>query len=336
MRSDKLFFALNRNFYDLSYEKRGWNMKKWIGVLLFAALTITMAACGRDLQTKQTKSSDQIKVMTTFYPMYEFTKEVVGQAGEVSLLIPAGTEPHDFEPSAKDMAKIMKSDVFVYNSDELETWVKSAKENLTSSKTTVIQAARAIQLAEAQPAAEDSPQEKHQHTKDPHVWLDPVLAMQEVQTIEQQLSKKYPQKQEIFAQNAASYRQKLQKLDQDYHTALQSAQKRTFVTQHAAFGYLAKQYDITQIAIAGVSAEQEPSPSRLAELKSYVKENHIEVLYFEENASSKVARTLATETGVKLAVLNPLESLTKQQIQAGDTYLSVMQANLVALKQAIY
>lgn len=311
-------------------------MRKWTGMLLFTALAMTVTACGRNPQAKQAKSSNQIKVMTTFYPMYEFTKEVVGQAGEVSLLIPAGTEPHDFEPSAKDMAKIVQSDVFVYNSDELETWVKSAKGNLTSSKTTVIQAARDIKLAEAQPAAEDTQHEEHHHTKDPHVWLDPVLAMKEVQTIEQQLSKKYPQKQEIFAKNAATYRQKLQKLDQDYRTALQPAQKRTFVTQHAAFGYLAKQYDLTQTAIAGVSAEQEPSPSRLAELKSYVKENQIEVLYFEENASSKVAKTLATETGVKLAVLNPLESLTKQQMQAGDTYLSVMQANLAALKQAIY
>ena len=105
--------------------------------------------------------------------------------------------------------------------------------------------------------------------------------------------------------------------------------------QHAAFGYLAHQYGLTQKSIAGVSPDQEPTPARLAELKQFAEEQQVDVIYFEENANSKVAETLATETGIKLMVLNPLESLTNEQIKAGKTYLTVMEENLTALKASI-
>ena len=107
------------------------------------------------------------------------------------------------------------------------------------------------------------------------------------------------------------------------------------MTQHAAFASLANQYDLHQQAIAGVTPDQEPTPSRLAELKDFVNKNKIKVIYFEENASSKVAETLSKETGVKLEVLNPLESLTSEQIKAGENYISVMEENLKALKESI-
>ncbi|MFR0960106.1 MAG: metal ABC transporter solute-binding protein, Zn/Mn family, partial [Enterococcus sp.] len=94
-------------------------------------------------------------------------------------------------------------------------------------------------------------------------------------------------------------------------------------------------YNLEQVAISGVSPDQEPTPSRLAELKEFVKKNNIKVIYFEENASSKVAETLSNETGVKLEVLNPLESLTNEQIKAGENYISVMEKNLEALKESI-
>lgn len=298
-------------------------------------LGLLLAGCGQS-QPSDTSQSDNIQAVATFYPMYEFTKEVMGDEGDVSLLIPAGTEPHDYEPSAKDMAKIAKADVFVYNSGELEHWVSSAQKNLDQDNTLVIEAAAKISLTEASDEDEHEADADHDHTKDPHVWVDPVLAIKEVEEIKTQLSAKYPAKKAVFTKNAEAYIKKLEQLNTDYQTAFANATHRTFVTQHAAFHYLAKQYDLTQEAITGISSEQEPSPSRLAELKAYVTEHDVKVIYFEENASSKVAKTLSTETGVELAVLNPLESLTKQQMDEGETYLSVMQQNLEALKKSIY
>ncbi|MBM7711956.1 metal ABC transporter substrate-binding protein [Enterococcus xiangfangensis] len=316
-------------------------MKMQKGLLLLGTVlvSILLTACGSE-EKKEASADDKIQVMTTFYPMYEFTKEVVGNKGDVELLIPAGTEPHDFEPSAKDLAKISDSDVFVYNSPELETWTENLTDTIDTDKTKIIQAAKEIELMDgAEHDHEDDhdhDDHDHEHELDPHVWLDPALAIKEVETIRDQLSKKYPDDQATFEKNAASYIDELKALDAEYQTAFKDAKNKTFVTQHAAFGYLAKQYGLTQEAISGVSPDQEPSPSRLSELKHYVDDHQVEVIYFEENASSKVAETLSKETGVKLAVLNPLESLTEKQIKAGENYLSIMRENLTALKQAIH
>lgn len=296
---------------------------------------ILLAACGQQKETSQSSGSDKIKVVTTFYPMYDFAKNVVGDTGEVELLIPAGTEPHDYEPSAKDIAKITDADVFVYNSNELETWVKDTLENVDRKKVTVVEAAKSIDLMEGQEEEDESEDHGHSHELDPHVWLDPVLAEKEVEAIRDALVEKYPDQKETFEKNASAYLAKLAALDKEYQAAFANAKNKTFVTQHAAFGYLAKEYGLTQEAIAGISPDQEPSPSRLAELKKYVQANHISVIYFESSASSKVAETLAKETGVELVVLNPLESLTKKEQDQGENYLSVMRENLEALKKSI-
>lgn len=321
-------------------------MKIQKGLLLIGTvlLSVLLTACGGS-EKKEASSDDQIKVMTTFYPMYEFTKQVVRDKGEVELLIPAGTEPHDFEPSAKDLAKISDSDVFVYNSPELETWTDNLTDTIDTKKTAIIQASKDIKLMEGadhdHEEAHDHDEKEHEehghsHDLDPHVWLDPALAIKEVETIRDQLSKKYPEDKTAFEKNAAEYIKELKTLDEEYQTAFKDAKNKTFVTQHAAFGYLANQYGLTQEAIAGISPDQEPSPSRLSELKHYVDDHQVKVIYFEENASSKVAETLSKETGVKLEVLNPLESLTDKQIKDGENYLSVMRENLTALKESIH
>ncbi|MEQ7227555.1 metal ABC transporter substrate-binding protein [Enterococcus avium] len=321
-------------------------MKMQKGLLLLGTvvLSVLLTACGGQ-EKKEASSNEKIQVMTTFYPMYEFTKQVVGDKGDVELLIPAGTEPHDFEPSAKDLAKISDSDVFVYNSPELETWTDNLTDTIDTKQTEIIQASKDIKLMEGtehdhEEAHDHDTQEHeehgHSHELDPHVWLDPALAIKEVETIRDQLSKKYPDDKAAFEKNEASYIDELKKLDEEFQTAFKDAKNKTFVTQHAAFGYLANQYGLTQEAIAGISPDQEPSPSRLSELKHYVDDNQVKVIYFEENASSKVAETLSKETGVKLEVLNPLESLTDKQIKDGEDYLSVMRENLAALKESVH
>ncbi len=337
-------------------------MKKFLlsaGILCGGLL---LAACGSNGGTaessagKEAAKDEKIKVVATFYPMYDFAKEVVGDEGEVSLLIPAGTEPHDYEPSAKDMAAISDADVLVYNVDEFETWIDNVKDNLNEDKTLVIEAADDIELLEASGSSHDhshegeddhdhESEEAHDHDeeaddhdhggKDPHVWTDPVMAIKEVQEIADELGERYPEKKAAFDKNAAAYIAKLQELDQEYQAAFKDAKNKTFLVQHAAFGYLAHQYGLTQESIAGISPDQEPTPARLAELKHFVEDHGVSVIYFEENANSKVAETLSNETGVKLSVLNPLESLTNEQMKAGENYISVMEDNLEALKESI-
>lgn len=306
-------------------------MKKlFMGFMLVTSFFI-LTACS------QGETKDQgIKVVASFYPMYDFTRNIVGDQGEVSLLVPAGTDAHDYEPSAKNLAQLQEADVFVYNNENLETWVPGMEATLKEGKVNVIKGTKGmVLLPGSEEEDHDHSEEGHSHELDPHVWLSPKYATKQVEIIRDQLIKKYPQQKKEFTANAAAYLKKLTALDQEYEAKLRDATQKNFVTQHTAFSYLALDYGLNQVSIAGISATEEPTASRLAELKTYVTENNISAIYFEENAKANVAKTLASETDLALLVLNPLEGLTKKQMEAGEDYISVMEDNLTALSKTI-
>lgn len=306
------------------------------GSLLIASLAILfiMVGCGNQ---EATKDSTKLQIVTSFYPMYDFTQNVAGDNAEVSVLMKAGTEPHDYEPSAKDIAKIADSDVFVYNSKEMETWVSSVLTNIDTKKTVVVDASQGIDLLEGNHSDDETEAEHegHSHAHDPHIWLDPVLAQKQVDTIKEGIIKADTKNKETYEKNALAYKEKLAALNEKFEMGLKNAKNRTFVTQHAAFAYLANRYDLEQVAIAGLSPDQEPSPAKLAELNDFIKENNIKIIYFAETASPKIAKTVANETGAKLEVLSPIEGITQEEQEKGVDYIKVMEKNLAALEKVI-
>lgn len=306
------------------------------GSLLIASLAILfiMVGCGNQ---EATKDSTKLQIVTSFYPMYDFTQNVAGDNAEVSVLMKAGTEPHDYEPSAKDIAKIADSDVFVYNSKEMETWVSSVLTNIDTKKTVVVDASQGIDLLEGNHSDDETEAEHegHSHAHDPHIWLDPVLAQKQVDTIKEGIIKADTKNKETYEKNALAYKEKLAALNEKFEMGLKNAENRTFVTQHAAFAYLANRYDLEQVAMAGLSPDQEPSPAKLAELNDFIKENNIKIIYFAETASPKIAKTVANETGAKLEVLSPIEGITQEEQEKGVDYIKVMEKNLEALEKAI-
>ncbi|WP_314062073.1 zinc ABC transporter substrate-binding protein AdcA [uncultured Vagococcus sp.] len=312
-------------------------MKKLILGIGIMVMGVLGACSAGDVQ--KDSHQEKLKVVTTFYPMYDFTKHIVGDEGEVSLMIPAGTEVHDYEPSAKELKKVQDADVFVYNNENMEVWVPSVSDILAEGDLTVIKATENMVLLpgseEEHDHSEEDSHEGHSHELDPHVWLAPSLAIKQVEEIRNQLITAYPDKKDVFTKNAVSYLSQLTDLDQSYKQTLEAATQKSFVTQHAAFGYLALEYGLKQVPIAGLSPSEEPSAARLAELKDFVKENDVNYIYFEENATDTIARTLAEEAKVKLLVLNPLEGLSKEQLANGDDYLSVMKENLASLSKSV-
>ena len=305
-------------------------MKK-ISLLLASLCALFLVAC-----SNQKQADGKLNIVTTFYPVYEFTKQVAGDTANVELLIGAGTEPHEYEPSAKAVAKIQDADTFVYENENMETWVPKLLDTLDKKKVKTIKATGDTLLlpgSEEEEGDHDHGEEGHHHEYDPHVWLSPVRAIKLVEHIRDSLSADYPDKKETFEKNAAAYIEKLQALDKAYAEGLSQAKQKSFVTQHAAFNYLALDYGLKQVAISGLSPDAEPSAARLAELTEYVKKNKIAYIYFEENASQALANTLSKEAGVKTDVLNPLESLTEEDTKAGENYISIMEKNLKALKQ---
>ncbi|MDR6123598.1 zinc transport system substrate-binding protein [Bacillus sp. SLBN-46] len=310
-------------------------MKRLLGI--FFIFLLVLSGCSNAVSTKNEKTSDgskKLQIVTTFYPMYFFAQKVAGNSANVELLVPNGVEPHDWEPTAKDMARIQDSDVFIYNSHYFETWTDKVLKSINDSHLNVVEASKWIDLMDA--LASEEGEEEHNHSsKDPHVWLSPVLAQQEVNTIAKALEHADPKNKDQYEKNAKALISELADLDRLYKETIDNAKKKEFVTQHAAFGYLAKQYGLTQIPIAGLSPDVEPTLGKLAELTELTKKKNVKIIYFEEMTSSKVAQTLAKEIGAKTEVLNPLEGLSKEEQKEGLDYIDVMKKNLEVLKLSI-
>ena len=237
-------------------------MKK-ISLLFVALVTIFLVAC-----SNQKKADGKLNIVTTFYPVYEFTKQVAGDEANVELLIGAGTEPHDYEPSAKAVAKIQDADAFVYENENMETWVPDLLKTLKDKKETVIKATGNMLLLPGGEEEEDHDhgEEGHHHDYDPHVWLSPKRAIQMVEHIRDNLSKAYPDKKAAFEKNAGAYIKKLEALNKEYEDGLANAKQKSFVTQHAAFNYLALDYGLKQVPISGIcQCQTTPLPALRAQ-----------------------------------------------------------------------
>ncbi|AYV65784.1 zinc ABC transporter substrate-binding protein [Niallia circulans] len=319
---------------------------KLVTIMLLAILVI--AACGKgENNDSNGANKEKLKIMTTFYPMYEFTKNIAGDKADVTLLIPSNQEPHGWEPTPKDIANVQTSDLFVFNSIYMENFVDTIKSAVDNKETVFVEASKGITLKEGltdehdhegEEADHDHESEEaedgHSHEKDPHVWLSPALAIKEVETITESIIKVDPDNKETYQKNSEKYIAKLTALDQRYSDDLSKVAKKEMITQHAAFGYLASEYGLTQVPISGISPDQEPNAQRLAELKDFAKEHDISVIYFEETASQKVADTLATEIGARTEVLSTLEALSKKDEESGMDYIKVMERNLEKIVQA--
>ncbi|MEF2096749.1 metal ABC transporter substrate-binding protein [Bacillus sp. CFBP9009] len=286
-------------------------------------------------------ANEKIHIVTTFYPMYEFTKNITKDKAQVDLLVPSNIEPHDWQPTPNDMAAIQKADFLVYNSPFMETWLSPIQKSLDKDGPLFIEASERIPLMEGteEESDHDNDNEESDHHDedhkqlDPHVWLSPVLAQKEVQTITDAIVKQDPENKDYYESNSLDYIEQLKELDELYRTTLDKASNKEMITQHAAFGYLAKEYGLTQVPIAGLSPSEEPSPAKLAELKEFAKEQQINVIYFEETTSPKVAQTLAGELGAETEVLNTLEGLSKEDQEKGLSYIEVMKNNLKSLEK---
>lgn len=270
--------------------------------------------------TQDTKQTNGTPIVTTFYPLYEFAKHITGDHTSVTNITPAGVETHDYDPSPQALAIAQKADVFVYNGGTMEPWVNNF---LKEYKQTAIKGSANIDLLTSEEGS------------DPHYWLDPTLARQTVNNIENALSKANPNRKDLYAKNAAAYNAQLAQLDTDLARGLQTCQSRTIVTAHNAFSYFAKRYNLEVVPIAGLSPEEEPSPAKLAEVSTLVRQKNIKYIFFESLVSSRLADTIAQETGAKTVVFDPIEGVSDEDQKQGKNYISIQRDNLSALRTAL-
>jgi zinc transport system substrate-binding protein len=288
------------------------------------AVALLLSGCG-----STPSSADQgVSVVASFYPLAKAASRVGGDLVSVQNLTPPGVEPHDLELAPDDIEAIATADVIVYLGGGFQPAVEDALAEAEDAVT--IDALTAVGTSPA-PASEAD----EGLTVDPHVWLDPARYEEIVRAVADSLAKADPQNEATYAANAEEYVAQIAALDDEFQTGLSDCQRTTIVTSHEAFGYLADAYGLTQVGILGLSPEAEPDPRRLAELRDLVEREGVTTIFSEELVSPKVAETLANEAGVEVAVLNPIESLTDDQVQAGEDYLSLMRENLDTLKKAL-
>jgi len=302
-------------------------MKK-IVMLLCLVLLVLSAAAGLCLASEKTKPV----IVTTIYPLYDFTKQVVGANADVVLLVPAGAEPHDWEPSPADLVAIAQCDIFIYNGANMESWVDKVLKTTLSGKK-IVNASRAVQVQAAAYDEDGGVAEKG--ALDPHIWLDPVNAIGIVDAIGNAVAKFDEANEAFYKNNTTAYKSKLSTLNQHYIEGLQGRKTDEIITSHAAFGYMAKRYGFKQTAIMGLTPESEPTPDKMVAIIDHVRNKKIKYIFFETLVNPKLSEVIATDTGAQTLVFNPLEGLTDAEIAQGQDYITVMEMNLVNLRYAL-
>jgi zinc transport system substrate-binding protein len=251
-------------------------------------------------------------VVAAFYPLAFAAERIGGPRFHVDDLTPPGAEPHDLELTPRAVGRIESAGIVLYLGHGFQPAVSKA----------VAQArGKGIDVLAGLPLRQSS---EEGLSADPHVWLDPVLFARISRRIGAALHRP-----------AARLVAELRQLDREYRAGLQHCARREIVTSHAAFGYLAQQYGLTQVPITGLTPESEPSPRQLTHVVDVVRRTHATTVFFETLLSPRLAQTVAREVGARTAVLDPIEGLTPSEQDHGDNYLTLMRRNLTALRKAL-
>ncbi|MDO4293784.1 MAG: metal ABC transporter substrate-binding protein [Eubacteriales bacterium] len=305
--------------------------KIWIPILA-AALVLALAGCGR--KNSSDSGDGKLRVMTSFYAMYDFAVKIGGEYAAVSNMVPAGTEPHDWEPAAADMEDLERADLFIYSGAGMEHWAEDVLESLSSQNLIVVEASDGIVLLSD--GEQEEGEDGHDHgAYDPHVWLNPLNAKKEMENIKNAFVEADPSHADYYEKNYQTNAARLDALDEEFKTKLSGLPEKEIVVNHEAFGYLCSAYGLKQLGISGLSPDQEPDPGKMAEITDFVKEHGVKIIFSEELVNPKVAESVAGETGAAVEFLNPLEGLSEEELSDGADYFSVMEENLEKLVKAL-
>jgi len=294
-------------------------MKKFI---VISALFLSLAGCGNSVPEliDAEKSDKKLIIVTTLFPVYDFAKSVGGDMVEVTLLVPPGTEPHEYEPTASDIININNADVFAYTGGFMERWVPGILGSVTNKNLEAVNMSEGTEIVEG----------------DPHIWLDFDHDRIMVKNIADAIVRKNPENKNYYEKNLEDLLSKIDKIDYDYKMTIFLCKSKEIVYGgHYAFGYLVRKFGLGYIAAQGLSPDSEPTAKDLIELTNQVRKNSVEYIFYEELASPKVAETISNETGAEMLLLNNLESLPRDEIASGKTFIDAMYENLNNIKTGL-
>jgi len=302
-------------------------------VIPLASFAVTQPSFNSEISTTE---NSKLQVITSATFLYEFSQNVGKEMIDVTLLVPMGADPHDWEPTIRDREKLQKADVIIVNGIGYEHWLDSFDSN--DNQGILVDISNGISTLDSEKhddhTKEDDhdghEEDKHNHGDlDPHIWLNPVYAQLQVKNIANALSNSDPTNKNYYQSNAAIYNKELDLLDSKIRTEL-SGCKTDFITFHNAFSYFSEEYGLTQhTIISSNDSHGEVTPQTLENIISLARELNIKVIFAEESTSTKTSQVIADEIGGKVLVLSPLE------IVSDETYVEKMTQNLNNLKDAL-
>jgi zinc transport system substrate-binding protein len=308
------------------------NMKK--AVLLAVTLIIIVAVAataGVYILTQQStpQTDTKLNVIATFYPLADFAQNVGGDKVTVSILVPETVDVHDFEPTPSSISAVSTADVLIYNGVGLEPWIANIVTASDNPDLIQVDTSQGITLMPVMQQFQNNDM-----TYDPHIWLNPVDAQQQVRNILKGLIQVDPANSEYFTQNANTYIAKLDALNQQAINATSNTATSRFVTFHEAFVYFANQYNITQVPILG-PFEEEPSASDIQNVIDAIHQYGLRYVGYESLENPAISQSIGTQTNATLIEMNPIEGLTDEQKTAGDNYITLMQRNIENIHLAL-
>lgn len=308
-------------------------MKKLYTIMITLLLVIVTVGCSQKENTQNQSTDDnKLKVYATIFPIYDFTRNIGGDKIDLNYIVPPSGEPHDFEISAKTMKNIQDSNLLIKNGLGVDSFADSISEESATLK--IVDASEGITpLKYHEEEGHDESEEEHSHGEyDPHIWLNINNAIKECENIKNALVKADEENKDYYEENYNNYVEKLKALDKSYEDTLGTLKGNTLLVSHEAYGYLCKQYGLSQVSITGISPNQEPSISKIASLTEFAKENNVKYVLFDGLVNPKVANTIASEAKINTEVLYSIDGITKEDFNNNEGYISLMEKNLETLK----
>ena len=311
-----------------------------LGVVACLLTLLATAACASTGSAgTPTRTPGQLRVIVAFYPLQFVAQRVAGDHATVTDLTQPGAEPHDLELTPRQVASLTTANLVIYEKGFQpavdEAVGQSENPEVIDTTTTVPLRPLTVSgddLGHGAGAGDDHALPDDHAGLDPHVWLDPTAVSRIAQAVESRLVIIDPAHAADYARNTRMLEQDLRKLDRSFRTGLRHCVRTEFITTHAAFGYLAERYHLTQIGISGLSPDADPSPARIADVQRVAREHQLTTIFSETLVSPALAEAIAGDLGLRTDVLDPLEGVTDQS--RGTDYISIMESNLTALRKA--
>lgn len=314
---------------------------------MISALLLLLAACGQG--TGEDSESEQLTVVATVFPAYDFARAAGGGLVDVQLLLPPGTESHSYEPTPADILAVQDCDLFIYLGGESDTWVETILESVELRGQTMRMVDCVPLLEEETVEGMESYEEAHGHDHDheeapglgevvgydEHVWTSPQNAARITRAVGEKLAELDPTNGETYAANTEAYAAQIEALDQAYTDFFAGVEDRTMVFgDRFPLRYFAEEFGIDYYAaFPGCSTQTEPSAATIAFLTDKVREEHIPTVWYIEFSNHLVADSIAESTGVKTAMFHTCHNISPEELESGATYVSLMEENLEALRE---